>query len=106
MSWDTSTANRRCSTVSSGSNTKFNVGADFAFFKNRLTGSVEYYNNHTSGLVSSIPYAPSYGYTNFYDNVGNMRNHGVEIDLHGVVLRTKDLEWSIYANITSNSKIV
>lgn len=84
-------------------NTKFNVGADFAFFKNRLTGSVEYYNNHTSGLVSSIPYAPSYGYTNFYDNVGNMRNHGVEIDLHGVVLRTKDLEWSIYANITSNS---
>lgn len=84
-------------------NTKFNIGADFAFFKNRLSGSVEYYNNHTSGLVSSIPYAPSFGYTSFYDNVGNMRNHGVEIDLHGVVIRTKDFEWNIYANITSNS---
>lgn len=84
-------------------NTKFNIGVDFAFFKNRLSGTVEYYNNHTSGLVSSIPYAPSYGYTSFYDNVGNMRNHGIEIDLNGVVMTTKDFEWTIYANITSNS---
>lgn len=82
---------------------KFNIGFDFGLFKNRLYGYIEYYNNHTSGLVSSIPYAPSYGYTNFYDNVGNMRNHGIEVDLHGVILRKKDFEWSIYANITSNS---
>ncbi len=88
-------------------NTKFNIGVDFAMFKNRLSGSIEYYNNHTSGLVSSIPYAPSFGYTSFYDNVGNMRNHGIEIDLHGVVIKNKDLEWNVFANITSNAnKIV
>lgn len=84
-------------------NTKFNAGFDFALFKNRLSGTIEYYNNHTSGLISSIPYAPSFGYTNFYDNVGNMRNHGIEVDLHGVVIDTKDFQWSIFANITSNS---
>ncbi len=84
-------------------NTKFNAGIDFALFKNRLTGTIEYYNNHTSGLVSSIPYAPSYGYTSFYDNVGNMRNHGIEVDLHGVIIDTKDFQWTIYANVTSNS---
>ena len=84
-------------------NSKFNIGFDFGLFKDRLYGSIEYYNNHTDGLISSIPYAPSYGYTNFYDNVGNMRNHGVELDLHGVVIKKKDFEWSIYANITSNA---
>lgn len=84
-------------------NTKFNIGVDFAMFKHRLNGTIEYYNNHTSGLVSSIPYAPSFGYTSFYDNVGNMRNHGIEVDLHGVLIETKDFQWSIFANITSNS---
>lgn len=84
-------------------NSKFNIGFDFGLFNNRLYGSLEYYNNHTDGLISSIPYAPSYGYTNFYDNVGNMRNHGVEIDLHGVAIKKKDFEWTIYANITSNA---
>lgn len=83
--------------------TKFNAGVDFSLFKDRLWGSVEYYNNHTSDLISSVPYAPSFGYTNFYDNVGNMRNHGVEIDLHGTIIRNKDFKWDIYANITSNS---
>ena len=82
---------------------KFNVGFDFSLFKDRLYGGVEYYNNRTIGLISSVPYAPSFGYSSFYDNVGNMKNHGIEIDLHGVPVRTKDLEWTIYANITSNS---
>lgn len=88
LSWETST--------------KFNVGVDFSMFKDRLFGTVEFYNNQTSGLITSVPYAPSYGYTSFYDNVGNMRNRGIELDLHGVVARTKDLEVSLYANVTSN----
>lgn len=81
---------------------KFNTGIDFSMFNDRLYGTIEYYNNHTSGLISSVPYSPSFGYTSFYDNIGNMRNHGVEIDLHGVAIRNKDLEWQLYANVTTN----
>lgn len=81
---------------------KFNIGFDFSLFKDRLYGGIEYYNNRTVGLISSVPYAPSFGYSSFYDNIGNMSNQGVELDLHGVPVRTKDLEWTIYANVTSN----
>ncbi len=81
---------------------KFNTGFDFSMFKDRFYGSIEYYNNRTIGLITSVPYAPSFGYTSFYDNVGNMSNQGIEIDLHGVAVRTKDIEWSLFANATWN----
>ena len=83
-------------------NAKFNVGADFSMFDNRFYGSVEYYSNRTTDMLSWFPMAPSFGYTGYYANVGNVRNNGVEIDLHGEIIRNKDLKWDIYANLTSN----
>ncbi|MCR4921213.1 MAG: SusC/RagA family TonB-linked outer membrane protein [Bacteroidaceae bacterium] len=84
-------------------NTKFNVGVDFALFGERLSGTIEYYNNHSNDLISSVPNAPSYGYTSSYANVGNMRNHGIEIEVRGDIIRTKDFTWSAYANMATNS---
>ncbi len=83
-------------------NAKFNVGADFSLFNGRLYGSAEYYANRTNDMISSFPFAPSFGYTSSYANVGNMVNNGVEIDLHGEIVRTKDFSWTIYANMTTN----
>ncbi|MBR6945581.1 MAG: TonB-dependent receptor [Prevotella sp.] len=83
-------------------NGKFNIGFDFAMFNSRLTGSIEYYNNRTNDMLSWVPLPPSYGYTGYYDNVGNMVNRGVEIDLHYDVIRTKDFTWNVYANMTTN----
>ena len=81
---------------------KFNVGFDFAMFRNRLSGSIEYYANKTNDMLSWYPLPASFGYTGYYANVGNMVNNGIEIDLRGDVIRTKDLTWSLYANLTSN----
>ena len=83
-------------------NGKFNVGVDFSLFKGRLTGSVEYYNNTTKDMLSWVSLPPSYGWSGYYDNVGNMKNDGVEVDLHFDAIRTKDLTWNIYANMTTN----
>lgn len=83
-------------------NAKFNVGVDFSLFKNRIYGTVEYYRNVTNDLLSSVPFAPSFGYTSTYANVGNMLNTGVELDLHADVIRTKDFTWNVWANVTSN----
>lgn len=83
-------------------NAKFNVGFDFSLFGGRLTGSVEYYANKTKDMLTWFPLPASYGYSGYYDNVGNMLNNGVEIDLHGDIIRTKDLTWSAYVNLTSN----
>jgi TonB-linked SusC/RagA family outer membrane protein len=90
------------SDISWEKNGKFNIGVDFSLFKGRLTGGIEYYNNTTKDMLTWFPLPASFGFTGYYANVGNMKNNGVEIDLHGDIIRSKDLTWSAYANITSN----
>ncbi len=83
-------------------NGKFNIGFDFSMFDNRFFGGIEYYSNRTSDMLSWFPMAPSFGYTGYWANVGNVRNNGIELDLHGEIIRTNDLQWDIYANVTTN----
>lgn len=83
-------------------NGKFNVGVDFSLFDGRLYGGIEYYNYMTRDMLSWVSLPPSFGWAGYYDNVGNMKNDGIEIDLHAVPIRTKDFEWTIYLNMTSN----
>ncbi len=78
----------------------FNAGVDFSFFNERLTGTVEGFYRKTSDMLFSFPLPPSYGYTNYYDNVGDMANKGFEIDLHGVIFRNRDINWSANFNLT------
>ena len=83
-------------------NGKFNVGVDFSLLKNRIWGSIEYYSNRTSDMLSRVYLPISYGWSGYYDNIGNMINNGVEVDLHADVIRKKDFTWNIYVNMTTN----
>lgn len=82
---------------------EFNLGLEFSLFKSRLTGSVEYYYRKTSDMLSWFSLPASFGFTGYYDNIGDMRNTGIEFELRGDIISTKDLTWSAYANITTNS---
>ncbi|MDE6090398.1 MAG: SusC/RagA family TonB-linked outer membrane protein, partial [Duncaniella sp.] len=77
-----------------------NYGVDFALFNERLTGTVEGFYRKTSDMLFSFPLPPSYGYTSYYDNIGDMTNTGFEIDLHGDIIRTRDITWSMNFNLT------
>ena len=81
---------------------KFNIGLDFALLKNRITGSIEYYSNKTNNMLSWYPLPASFGYTGYYANVGNMVNKGIEVDIHANVISTKNFDWNVYANLTTN----
>ena len=84
----------------------FNAGVDFSIFKGRLSGSVEYFYRKTSDMLFYFPLPTSYGYSGYYDNIGDMRNSGVELNLDGAAIKTKDLEWRINLNMTTyNNKI-
>ena len=83
-------------------NAKFNIGLDFSLFRGRLYGSIEYYSNSTKDMLTTFPYPPTLGFTAAYANVGNMLNNGIEIDLHGDIIRSNDFTWSAYINLTSN----
>lgn len=77
-----------------------NIGVDFAMFKNRLTGTIEYYNKKGTDLLASTMGNPTegWGYSTYTINNGEMYNRGVEISLSGEILRAKDFSWR--ANMT------
>lgn len=81
-------------------NHNFNVGVDFEFFGQRLNGSVEYFYRKTTDMLFSFPLAPSFGFSSYYANVGDMRNQGIEVSLDGDIIRTKDWTWSANVNFT------
>ena len=79
----------------------FNAGFDFSFFRQRLTGSIVYFSRQTNDMLAWFTLPPSFGWTGYYANIGDMRNTGVEVELNGDILRTKDLVWSAHMNLTS-----
>ena len=82
-------------------NGNFNAGIDFELFKRRLVGTVEYFNRTTSDMLFSFPIAPSFGYTSYMANIGDMANKGFEAELTATLVRTKNLTWDVSANITA-----
>ena len=80
----------------------FNAGFDAILFNHRLQLNVEFYNRLTKDLLLNRPMAPSTGFTGYMDNVGDMRNRGVEGSLRITPVRTADFEWNITAMATHN----
>ena len=79
----------------------FNVGFDFDLFRGRISGSVDYFQRKTTDMLFSFPLPPSYGYTSYYANVGDMQNTGLELDLKFTPVKTKDFEWNLNLNFTT-----
>lgn len=82
--------------------TNINVGVEFNLFKNRLNGSIDYYNKKTTDLLFWLSVPESAGSRGYYGNIGDIRNSGVELSLQGSVIRTKNFDWSLQFNISHN----
>ncbi|MDR0422325.1 MAG: SusC/RagA family TonB-linked outer membrane protein, partial [Proteiniphilum sp.] len=76
------------------------VALEFDLFKNRLSGSIEYFNRQSSNLLFSIPQAPSTALISAYKNAGNMYNRGMEFDINGKLLRSGDWTLELGVNAT------
>ncbi|HUH74798.1 MAG TPA: TonB-dependent receptor [Chitinophagales bacterium] len=84
------------------SNFNYNVGLDFGFFNNRLTGSVEYYNKKTSDLLFPVALSYTSGFSSQTQNIGEMVNKGVEAELRVDAVRKKNGILSFYGNYSYN----
>ena len=82
-------------------NSNLNIGAEFGLFNDRLSGSLDFFYRLTSDMLFAVPVAPSMGYSSFYDNIGDMSNTGIELVLNGDIVRTRNVVWSVNANLTS-----
>ena len=81
--------------------TNVNVGAEFEMFKGRLRGGLEYFYRKTTDMLCKVRVPLSMGYTSYYSNVGDMVNKGIELELEGDPIVTKDLKWTVGMNLTS-----
>lgn len=81
-------------------NINLNLGTEFTLLKGRLDGSLEWFYRKTSDMLFFFSVAPSNGYNGFYDNVGDMVNHGVEFALSYKLIDRQDLTWSVDVNAT------
>lgn len=85
----------------------FNIGVDFGFLNNRLTGTIEYYDKRTSDLI--FDYAVStnrYPYGWMTANVGDISNKGVEITINAIPVKTHNFTWSTTLNLSHNKNVV
>lgn len=67
----------------------WNVGVDFSFFGNRLSGSFDWYLKNSSDLLSLTDIDPTTGWTSLTINNGKARNKGVELQLNGTIIEAK-----------------
>ena len=81
-------------------NTNLNIGTEFGFWNNRLSGSVDFFNRKTSDMLFAFSVPSSLGYSSYYANVGDMVNRGVEVELNADLIRTKNVLWSFNLNLT------
>lgn len=88
-------------------NTNWNIGTEFDLLGGRLGGSLDYFYRKTSDMLFALNTPPSIGYTSYYVNLGDMRNHGVELVLSATPIQTKNFTWDINFNISHvNNKVL
>ena len=74
--------------------TEINLGVDYGFFRNRINGSIDVYKRDAKDLIMKRQLPQTSGWTSIWDNVGWIRNTGIELGINTVNIQTKDLTWS------------
>mgnify|MGYP003805987199 CR=1 FL=1 len=82
-------------------NKSWNAGLDFGFF-GRLSGSIDAYRRITTDMLLSKQVPQTTGFSSNFMNIGELLNKGIEFQLEGDIIRTRDLTWNLGANIAFN----
>ena len=90
------------------STSTINIGLDFGLFKDRITGSLDYYIKKTSDLIyDQYPVSTTQYFLPIYTaNVGRIKNSGVEFVLNAVPFRSKIFTWNSSINMAQNTNVV
>lgn len=82
-----------------------NFGIDFGFFNNRITGTIDLYEQNTTDLLIERAVPATSGFTSSWDNVGKTRNRGVEVLLSTVNIdQPNGFQWNTDFTFTHNKE--
>ena len=102
--WELPNPNVRWETVE-----QYNVGADFAFFDQRLHATVDWYIKNTNDMLVPMSVPISSGYSDEAVpriNAGKMRNTGVEVSLNSMNFKNKNFTWTTTVNFAYNHNVI
>ena len=71
-----------------------NVGFDYGFYKNRINGSIDIYQRDAKDLIMKRELPETSGWKSIWDNVGWVRNKGLELAVNTVNIQTRNLTWN------------
>ncbi len=81
--------------------TTYNIGLDYGFIDNRISGSIDVYYRTTDDLINFIPVPAGTNLTNqILTNVGDLENKGVEFTFNAIPVSKPDISWEIGFNAT------
>ena len=83
--------------------TTSNAGIDYGFLNGRISGSIDFYYRTTDHLLALITEPALTNFSNqIIANVGNMTDRGLEFNITGEIIATKDISWTANVNMTIN----
>ncbi len=82
-----------------------NLGLDFSMFRNRLSGSIEYYNKYSDGLLGFVSLNSTYGFSEAKMNVAEISNKGLDFSLNALAI-DKAFKWNVGLNFSHNKNVV
>lgn len=85
---------------------QFNGGLDVSLWKNRLNFSVDIYSSKTESLLLRQAAMGFTGYSQVWNNIGSLRNNGIELEITSNNIRKKDFRWTTTGNIAHNKNKV
>jgi iron complex outermembrane receptor protein len=78
-----------------------NLGLDFGFFNDRLTGSIEVYEDKVEDLLNFIPIPAGTNLSNaLLTNIGNLERRGLEISLNAAIVEKENFSWTTNFNVS------
>lgn len=86
---------------------ELNLGLDFGFLNNRLSGAIDVYQRTTRDMLwnYSVP-TPPYLYNTITANAASMRNRGLEVQVKGTPVQSKNMQWNTTVNYSTNQNKV
>ena len=84
---------------------KFDIGFDLSFLQ-RIHLTFDFCNEETSDALFEIPLSMTTGISKTYQNIGSIRNRGIEFSINTSIIQNNDLNWNFFANLTWNKNEV
>ena len=85
---------------------QLDIGVEFGFLENRISGEIDYYSKETNDLLLAQPLPSNSGFTSILKNVGSLTNKGFEFLLNTKNINTTNFSWGTSLNFFTNKNEV